>query len=73
MEPFTGAVDTKAPFPSEFGSITVLVLLVASLATLPLKHLFHLLQSSRARCSPVFVPDVEEKAQSILKEEFNPS
>jgi hypothetical protein len=33
MEPFTGTADTKAPSPSELGSITVLVLLLASLAT----------------------------------------
>jgi hypothetical protein len=32
VEPFTGTADTKAPFPSELGIITVLVLL-ASLAT----------------------------------------
>jgi hypothetical protein len=28
-----GTADTKAPFPSELGSITVLVLLLASLTT----------------------------------------
>jgi hypothetical protein len=33
MEPFTGTADTKAPSPSELGIITVLVLLLASLAT----------------------------------------
>jgi hypothetical protein len=33
MEPFAGTTDTKAPFPSEIGIITVLVLLLASLAT----------------------------------------
>jgi hypothetical protein len=33
MEPFTGTADTKAPFPSEIDIITVLVLLLASLAT----------------------------------------
>jgi hypothetical protein len=33
MEPFTGTADMKAPSPSEIGIITVLVLLLASLAT----------------------------------------
>jgi hypothetical protein len=34
----------------------------------PLKHLFRLLQSSRASCSPVFVPDVEKKLRVDRKQ-----
>jgi hypothetical protein len=44
-----------------------------ALATRPLKHLFHLLQSSRASCSPVFVPDVEVKLRVDRKKEFKTS
>jgi hypothetical protein len=34
----------------------------------PLKHLFHRLQSSRATCSPVFIPDVEKKFREDRKQ-----
>jgi hypothetical protein len=64
----TGTVDTKAHFPSKLGSITVLVLLLASLGYKPLKHLFHLLQSPRASCSSVFVLDVEKKLKADRKQ-----
>jgi hypothetical protein len=56
MEPLPRTADTKAPFPSELGIITVLVLLPASLGYTGTKASFHLLQSSRASCSPVFAP-----------------
>jgi hypothetical protein len=72
MEPFTGTANTKAPFPSEIGSITVPVLLLASLA------IFHYSTSP----SYFNLPEQtvlrlhfrrQEEAQSRPKAEINPS
>jgi hypothetical protein len=56
MEPFTGTADMKAPFPSEIGIITILVLLLASLATCHQSIFSQPLRSSRANCSPSSFP-----------------
>jgi hypothetical protein len=60
MEPFTGTADTKAPFPSEIGITTVLVLLLASLTfatrePLPATSIFP------SKLFSVFVSDIKKK------------
>jgi hypothetical protein len=44
-------------------ALTTLALAISSIYSVP----------RRANCSSVFIPDIEEKAQSRLKEEFKPS
>jgi hypothetical protein len=46
-----------------------LFFLQPALDTLPLKHLSHLFHSSRANCSSVFIPDVEEKLRVDWKKD----
>jgi hypothetical protein len=58
----------EAPFPSELGIITVLVLLLASLTTLPLEHLSQLLHSSPSKPFSVFIPDVKAKLRVDRKQ-----
>jgi hypothetical protein len=65
--------DTKAPFPSELGIITVLVLLPATLGYTATKASLPSTSIPRASCSPVFVPDVEVKLRVDRKKEFKPS
>jgi hypothetical protein len=68
-----GTTNTKAPFPSELGIITVLVLLPASLghfatsASSPSNSFF------LSKRFSVFVPDVEVKLRVDRKKEFKPS
>jgi hypothetical protein len=58
----------KAPFPSKLGIITVLVLLLASLATLPLEHLSQLIHSFPSKLFSVFISDVKEKLRVDRKQ-----
>jgi hypothetical protein len=60
--------DTKAPFPSELGIITVLVLLPASLGYTATKASLPSTSIPQARCSPVFIPDVEVKLRVDRKQ-----
>jgi hypothetical protein len=64
----SGTANMEAPFPSELGIITVLVLLLASLTTLPLEHLSQLLHSSPSKLFSVFIPDVKAKLRVDRKQ-----
>jgi hypothetical protein len=66
--PLPKTADAKAPFPSKLGIITVLVLLLASLATLPLEHLSQLLRSFPTKLFSVFISDVKEKVRVDRKQ-----
>jgi hypothetical protein len=61
MEPLPRTADTKAHFSSELGIIIVLVLLLASMATLPLEHISQLLHSFPSKLFFVFISNVKEK------------
>jgi hypothetical protein len=66
--PLPRAADAKAPFPSKLGIITILVLLLASLATLPLEHLSQLLHSFSSKLFSVIISDVKEKLRVDRKQ-----
>jgi hypothetical protein len=68
-----GTADTKAPFPSELGIITVLVLLPASLGYTTTKASFPPTSILSSKLFSRVRPRRRGEAQSGLKEEFNPS
>jgi hypothetical protein len=53
--------DAKAPFPSELGIITVLVLLPASLGYTATRASLPSISFFPSKLFSVFIPDVEEK------------
>jgi hypothetical protein len=69
----TGTADTKAHFPSKLGSITVLVLLPASLGYKATKASFPPTSIPSSKLFSCVRPRRREEAQSRPKAEINPS